>query len=469
MHKTTTSFFVKFVCLLCAFGFAISPSVFADILLSWNIPTSAAPNSTSSPNNIASASNNPGVQPSTIFMGSGIVNSVTNSSSGWGTTSWGASTNQTLDGVNATGDWFYFSVSAKPGKVVTINGIGVLTMYASGSGPGNWALLSSTNPAFTTTNPPIPAFITNSIFVSGVQRGPSTATPPGVAYTQSVAATFSNSLATSNIIIQSGKTVYFRLVGYNGYDSTGTGRIIGNSADNVDFTILGSVADAPVQTFTWNGGSSGTWNYTDSNWLDGFGATSAFLPDNNASFIAGAAVSITNTGVSIGFLTNNVPSGQTTTLSDGTFSASSVENTGYGKLVLQSTNSATTLANSGLGTLSLAGPGTYTTVILTAGKIEALANSVLSGAVNASGGSTLDVGTFSNTIGSLMVTESSIQGTGILKGSGFSFALDQNDQTVAVSLQGNGGLVKTGSKMLTLSGSNSFSGDITISGGTLAT
>ncbi|NBT49290.1 MAG: hypothetical protein EBT07_16015, partial [Actinobacteria bacterium] len=32
-----------------------------------------------------------------------------------------------------------------------------------------------------------------------------------------------------------------------------------------------------------------------------------------------------------------------------------------------------------------------------------------------------------------------------------------------------GGLVKTGSKMLTLSGSNSFSGDITISGGTLAT
>ncbi|NBT49659.1 MAG: hypothetical protein EBT07_17965, partial [Actinobacteria bacterium] len=115
------------------------------------------------------------------------------------------------------------------------------------------------------------------------------------------------------------------------------------------------------------------------------------------------------------------------------------------------------------------GSGTYTTVNLTAGKIETLANDVLSGAVNASGDSILDVGTFSNTIGALTVNESSIVGTGILKGAGFGFALNQNDRTVAVSMQGTGGLVKTGSKMLTLSGSNSFSGDITISGGTLAT
>jgi len=448
----------KTITVLSFFLFPIFSSVHAQsVLLSWDIPTTGTPGvTTGAPNYVNSSANDAGVGPSTITMQTGL--SVSNSTTGWGAKSWGSSTNQSLDFCNINNDWFYFAVAAKPGKVVTIKGVGVLTMYGSASGPANWALLSSSNSAFATTNTP-ETFTTNAIFQSGRATGSG--------YTNSASSQFTAALAASNIVIQSGKTVYFRLVGYNGVDTTGTGRIIGTNT--VDFTLLGSVADAPIQTFTWNGGSSGLWNYTDTNWLDGSEATSAFLPDNNASFIAGAAVSITNTGVSIGSLTNNVPSGQTTTLSDGTFNASSVENVGAGNLVLQSTNSATTLANSGLGVLSLTGPGTYTTVKLTAGKIQTLADGALTGAVNASGGSTLDVGTFSNSIGALTVSESSIVGTGILKGSGFSFALDQNNTTVAVSLQGTGGLIKTGSKMLTLSGSNSFSGDITISGGTLAT
>ena len=469
MSKKLAKNFLKYVSLFCAIGFATSSSSFADTLVSWDIPTSAAPNSTTSPTSVNSSANDASVLPSTITMGPGIIGSINNSSTGWGAKSWGSSTNQSLDFCNSNNDWFYFSVSAKPGKTVTISGVGVLTMYASGSGPGNWALLSSTNSSFATTNTPVPPFITNSIFASGAQRGPTTATPPGVTYALSVASTFSDSLSTSNIVIQSGKTVYFRLVGYNGFDTAGTGRIIGNSTDNVDFTILGSVADAPIQTFTWDGGSSGLWNYTDTNWLDGSGASSAFLADNNATFSIGATASITNTGVSVGFLSNNVPSGQSTTLRGGILNAASIINVAGGNLLIESTNSATTLVNSGLGTLSLAAPGTYTTVNLTAGKIETLADGVFSGAVNASGDSILDVGTFSNTIGALTVNESSIVGTGILKGAGFGFALDQNDRTVAVSMQGTGGLSKTGSKTLTLSGSNSFSGDITLSGGTLAT
>jgi len=453
----------KTITVLSLLLFPIFSSVHAQsVLLSWDIPTTTNGATTTTPTSVNSAANNSAVSASTITMGPGIIGSVSNATTGWGSTSYGSTGNQTLDFCNTNNDWFYFAVTAKPGKVVTINGVGVLTVYGSGAGPGNWALLSSTNPAFTTTNTPA-TFTTNATFASGVPRAASGA----ASYTMDAASAFSTALAASNVVIQSGKTMYFRLVGYNGATATGTGRIIGTNS--VDFTLLGSVADAPIQTFTWNGGSSGSWNYTDSNWLDGVGASSAFLPDNNATFIAGAAVSITNTGVSFGSLSNNVPAGQTTTLSDGSLGGSSVENAGAGNLVLQSTNSATTLANSGLGTLSLMGSGTYTTVNLTAGKIRALADGVLSGSVNASGGSTLDVGTFSNTIGSLVVSESNIDGTGILKGSGFSFALDQNDKTVAVSLQGIGGLGKTGSKILTLSGSNTFSGDITISGGTLAT
>jgi autotransporter-associated beta strand protein len=427
--------------------------------LGWDIPTSAAPNSATTPTSVASITNDASILPSTITMGGGIINSITNSSSGWGSTSWGASGNQSLDYINGNGDWFYFTVTAKPGKIVTINGVGVLTFSGSISGPGNWALLSSTSSAFTSTNLPTPGFTTNADFASGRIAGSG--------YTNSAVTAFSGALAASNIVIPSGKTLYFRLVGYNGTNSTGTGRIIGTNA--LDFTLLGSVSDAPIQTFTWNGGSSGPWNYTDSNWLDGSSAASVFLADNNAKFNSGATVTITNTGVSVGFLTNAVPSGQTTTLGGGSLAASSIVNNGSGNLALQSTNAATTLANSGTGTVSLSAPGTYTTVNLTAGKIETLANASLSGAVNVSGGSILDAGTFSNTIGILTVNDSSINGTGILKGSGSSFALETNNQTVAVALQGTGGLTKTGSKTLTLSGSNSFSGDITLSGGTLVT
>jgi len=219
-----------------------------------------------------------------------------------------------------------------------------------------------------------------------------------------------------------------------------------------DFTILGTVDEAPIQiqTFTWNGGSSGLWNYTATNWRDGAETSSAFLPDNNATFTSGATVVITNTGVSAGFLSNNVPLGQTTRLTGGSLTSSMLVNAGAGSLVLEC-------------------PGTYTTVNLTAGGITASANGSLSGAVNVSGGSVLNVGTFSNTIGTLVVDESSVSGTGILTTTGSSFALEQNDQLVAVSMAGSGGLAKTGSKTLTLSGSNSFIGNIGLSGGMLAT
>ena len=98
-----------------------------------------------------------------------------------------------------------------------------------------------------------------------------------------------------------------------------------------------------------------------------------------------------------------------------------------------------------------------------------MADATLSGAVDVSGESTLDVGTFSNSIGILTVNNSSLLGTGILTAAGSSFMVDQNPQTVALSLRGSGGLLKTGTNTMTLSGSNSFTGDITVSSGTLAT
>jgi autotransporter-associated beta strand protein len=427
----------------CAIAMGISFSASAEILVGWDIPTSAAPNSSSTPTSVVASTNANGVASgATISLGSGIA--VGNVSYGWGGTSWGSATNtsiaqQSLEWANSNNKCFNFAITAQPGKVLTINGVGSLSVMASGAGPGNWALLYSTNPTFST-------YTTTATWASGVGRAAST----GLGYTNSLVAPFTTALAASNVVVGSGRTAYFRIVGYEGWYSTGgTGRIMGNLAAP-DFTILGTVADAPIQTFTWNGGSSGLWNYTASNWLDGSGASSAFSADNNASFTSGATLAITNTGVTAGFLSNNVPSGQTTTLTGGRLTSSMIVNSGAGNLVLGC-------------------PGTYTTINLNAGSITASANDSLSGAVNVSGGSILDVGIFSNTIGTLSVNESSVSGTGILTVAGSSFALDQNDQIVPISIAGYGGLVKTGSKILTLSGSNSFIGNIGLSGGTLAT
>jgi len=427
----------------CAIAMGISFSASAEILVGWDIPTSAAPNSSSTPTSVVAITNANGVASgATISLGSGIA--VGNVTYGWGGTSWGSSNNtsiaqQSLEWANTNNKCFNFAISAQPGKVLTINGVGSLSVMASGAGPGNWALLYSTNPTFST-------YTTTATWASGVGRAASN----GLGYTNSLVAPFSTALAASNVVVGSGRTAYFRLVGYEGWYSTGgTGRIMGNLTAP-DFTVLGTVADAPIQTFNWNGGSSGLWNYTATNWLDGSGASSAFLADNNATFTSGATVAITNTGVSAGFLSNNVPFGQTTSLTGGRLTSSMVVNAGGGKLVLGC-------------------PGTYTTINLTAGGVTASLDDSLSGVVNISGGSTLDVGTFSNTIGTLSVNESSVLGTGILTTAGSSFALDLNDQIVPVSLAGYGGLVKTGSKTLTLTGSNSFIGNIGLSGGILAT
>ena len=145
-------------------------------------------------------------------------------------------------------------------------------------------------------------------------------------------------------------------------------------------------------------------------------------------------------------------------------------NSGAGNLSIQVTNSATTLANTGTGTLTLSAPGTYTTVNVTGGTIQASANTALSGAVNVSSGGALDVSaTSSNSINVLTVSNGAITGSGILSASGSSFTLDSSDQTVPVSIRGTGNLTKAGSKSLTLSGSNTFSGDVNLNAGTLAT
>ena len=423
----------------CAIGFAISFSAFADTLGSWAIPASSIAQSLTSSVNAAG----------TTVSALGFTGTATTSSLGWGGRSF--STQATI-GANESKN-FNFNITANPGYQIVVNGVSNFSFISSPSGPTTWTLFYSSTADFGSATQIV------SISDAGNQ-------------TKDITTTLTDALTANPITVSSGTTAHFRLVGTaavvttaGSTTSSGTARI----PSNTTISVLGTVGTIQLASLTWDGGSTGNWNYNSGNlvWFNGLNSV-AFSSGAIATINSASSLTVDAGGVLAGAFTNNISSG-TTVISGGTLSSGAILNIGAGKLSLQSSNNAAKLQNSGSGTLSLVGPGIYTTVDLTAGKIETLADGVLSGAVNASGDSSLDVGTFSNTIGALNVSESSIVGTGILNGAGFGFALDQNDRTVAVSMQGTGGLSKTGSKTLTLSGSNSFSGDITLSGGTLAT
>ncbi|NBT59963.1 hypothetical protein EBT16_14400, partial [bacterium] len=353
MHKTTASFFVKFVCLLCAFGFAISPSAFSDTLASWVIPASSTVASINSSFNAAN----------TAAGALGFTGTATSSAAGWGGTGFSAQTTIAA-GVSKN---FNFYVTANPGSEIVINGVANFSLISSPSGPSTWTLFYSSTADF--------ASATQIASITGAGNS-----------TTNITADLTTALQANPITVRSGTTGYFRLVGTASVSTSGTGRI----PSGTTVSVLGTVGVAQVSTLVWNGGSTGSWNYLGSNlvWLDGLNSV-AFSSGAIAIINSASSLTVDAGGVVAGAFTNNISLG-TTVINGGTLSSSSIVNTGAGNLSLQSSNSsATTLVNSGLGTLSLMGSGTYTTVNLTAGKIETLANDVLSGAVNASGDSIL--------------------------------------------------------------------------------
>ena len=435
MGKRKTRIFVKFVAAFCAIGIGISYSALADTLGSWVIPSSGALTAISSSANLGGVN----IGPLTTTATGGGVNSV-----GFGGTGYATTTTVSV----GTSKNISFSVSANAGYDVVINGVANFQAYSSASGPNIWTLFWSTSSSFTTS--------TQIAQVSGTYN---------TVQTQNMTTAINSFFAANPITVKSGNTVYFRLVGNQSFTTSGSGRIPPSTV-----SILGTVAVAPIANLVWNGGASGLWNYDAANtvWLDGSTSIS-FVAGSIANVNSAASLAIDSAGVNAGALTNNISSG-TTIITGGNLTSGAIVNAGAGNLDLQVTNSASTLANNGTGTLSLSAPGSYSTVNLTNGTIQALTNAALSGLVNVSDGGKLNVSaTSSNTIGVLTVSNGVVIGTGILTGSGSSFTLDFSDQTVPVSIRGTGNLTKVGSKTLTLSGANTFSGDVNLNVGTLAT
>lgn len=204
------------------------------ILIGWDLPT----NSTT--NTVLSGTNAVGVAgPKAFGMASGLSPNVYSSNPyAWGGSSWTA--NGTNPGPNGTtnNDYFAFEVKADSGKKVTINGISRLIVQVSQSGPKKWSLL------YAETN-------TNSAFDPNPLRsyGPFDVANPtnsGVVLDTDITALVSNAVSANPITLTAGKTGYFRLVGFAGTGTSGSGRIVADApAGTWDFAVTGVVEEMP--------------------------------------------------------------------------------------------------------------------------------------------------------------------------------------------------------------------------------
>lgn len=124
------------------------------------------------------------------------------------------------------------------------------------------------------------------------------------------------------------------------------------------------------------------------------------------------------------------------------------------------------LTKDGGGNATLAVPNSFTgTTTVTAGNLIYGGNNILaSGNVTVNGG-TLNIGAFSDTVGTITVSSGSIIGSGTLYSTeDFSFS----GGTISSVLGGSSGLIKTGTGTLTLTGANTFTGQVWIQNGTIS-
>ena len=135
-------------------------------------------------------------------------------------------------------DYYSFEITADSGKQVRITGVSRLILQVSQSGPKKWSLLYAEG-----TN--------NSEFDPAPLRnyGPFDVTNPttsGVVLDTDITAQLSAAISNNPILLTAGKTGYFRLVGFGGTGTSGSGRIVANApAGTWDFALIGTVEEMP--------------------------------------------------------------------------------------------------------------------------------------------------------------------------------------------------------------------------------
>ena len=356
-------------------------------LIGWDIPTSAtAPTGTTV---LAGMSVATGVTAGNFTMGNGLGTG--SSTSAWRVNGYDQTGTDiaALTAANTAGDYWAFQFGASSGYSVTVNGIGAGTWSTSNSGPAKMSMIYSTSSDFASYS-----IIATATATAGT--------------TFNFASSFTTELANAPITIAEGATGFFRLVGYGGTASNGTGGLIGNLTAP-DFSILGSITSLGL--LSWTGGAGEWANGVAANWQNAEGTPTAWGAGKDGTIGNGGTLAVDAGGVTAGVVTF---SGATeATLTGGAVSAGSLAMTAGSTLNLNNANSAVS--------------------------------------------------------GSVDLTDATLSGGAVSSAGGISATVSTGTKTISTTLSGASGLTKSGAGELILSGDNTYAGQTAVAAGTLTT
>lgn len=343
----------------------------------------------------------------------------------------GDNVRESLTSTNVTG------LSTATVNSLVINNDNTVTgssVSVSGSGAGQ-TLTNSSGAFLFTLNPTAAASSVHSITLDGFNSGIAIGStgeyifnvinPSSAATTPVLTATIASPLTTAAHIVKSGRGTLV----LSGLNTAGGG---------ASRTVL----------------NEGTLEIAD---LDNIGGNTGALVFAGGALRLGAA------------LTDDVSTRTITFLPGG----GTIDTNGVNLTLANTLGSGTgAFTKAGLGTLSLSAAGTYTGgTTVNAGTLAILAsNAIGNGPLFINGGATFDLGTSSVTVGQVTTSGASpaILGSGTLT-SNVGFAIGHTgDTTIPVILAGTGGLVKTQTNIVTLTGASTFTGAVDIQGGTLS-
>jgi len=205
---------------MCSSSFAQSR-----LLLAWDLPVSSTAAS------VTSGFNDASVLASNITLGPSLTANA--NAAGWGATSWTLGGTDPFANATVNNDYIAFRVTASASDRVTITGVSRLAIQVSASGPKYWHLLYSsvnTDAAFTTPERNFGPF--------------EVALPASSTATTDITTALNAAIAASPIVLEPTNIGYFRLVGYGGTTSAGSGRIVSSNTGvtTPDFGIMGTPA-----------------------------------------------------------------------------------------------------------------------------------------------------------------------------------------------------------------------------------
>jgi len=347
-----------------------------------------------------------------------------------------------------TGNCTYHSNTLVSGGILMLIGNGAIPNSTNMWINGGTLCVSNTmvNPNNLTVTNGGSLLLTNTFFRTPLTIGNLTASNANFRVGINASTPYTNILVTNNINLGVNVTIgieqvaglstptMFNLISYVGTDpnpanisvTTPPGYLAGTpTVDTVNKLVQVSVSPtAPPESIVWQGSvSSGDWDTTTLNWTNSAGTAVTY---NSGDFVTFDDTALTTTVK----LTATVSPSAFTNNTAGTYTFG-----GPGKI-----SGATSLIKQGAGTLI------FTNV----------ANNDYNGGTVISGG-TVQVGNGS--------TLGSIPGSGALVNNG-ALVFDRSDSlTVGSAISGSGSLSQIGSGTLTLSGSSSFTGGLTVNQG----